>query len=115
MQRRFPLLVVGVLAFLVASGLLARFLSTEGRERDAIADLLRKRTHGQVKIIRLDSETAYSIGDDTGWTRVVWARGETARPVVQCARVRRSGGPIGARHVQILGLRPPLSDNEGSC
>ena len=115
MQRRFPLLVLGVLAFLAASFILARFLSTEGRERDAIADLLKQRSHGPVKIIRLDSDTHYSIGTDEGWTRVVWARDVHARPIVQCVRVRRTGGPITVREVKLLRLRPPLANNEGRC
>ena len=115
MQRRFLWLALGAPVFLVVSILLARFLTTEGRERDAISDLLHERTNGPVKIIRLDSETAYSIGTDEGWTRVVWARSDNARPVVQCVRVRRSGGPIGTRSVHVLTLKPPLADNEGSC
>ncbi|HWI23075.1 MAG TPA: hypothetical protein VNT22_10730 [Baekduia sp.] len=115
MQRRFPLLVAAVIVFIAVAVLLARFLSVEGQERDAIASLLKQRTHGPVKIIRLDSATAYSIGTDEGWTRVVWAPTAKAEPVVQCVRVRRHGGPLTARAVKLLSLRPPLSDNEGSC
>jgi hypothetical protein len=114
-HRRFLLLALGALVFLAASFVLARFLATEGRERDAISDLLSKRSHGPVKIIRLDSDTAYSIGTDEGWSRVVWAPSVHARPVVQCVRVRRSGGPFSARKVTLLRLRPPLADSEGSC
>ena len=115
MQRRFLLPVLGVLSFVVVSIALARFLTTEGKERDAISELLQERTNGPVKIIRLDSETAYSIGTDEGWSRVVWARDDRARPVVQCVRVRRSGGPIGTRSVSLLELKPPLTDSQGSC
>ena len=114
-QRRLPLLVLGVLVFLAASFVLGRFLSTEGRERDAISDLLKQRSHGPVKIIRLDSDTQYSIGTDEGWTRVVWASSVHARPIVQCVRVRRQGGPFSLRQVKLLRLRQPLANNEGNC
>jgi len=114
-QRRLPLLALGLLAFLAASLFLGRFLSTEGRERDAISDLLKQRSNGPVKIIRLDSDTSYSFGTTEGWTRVVWARDVNTPPVVQCVRVRRQGGPISQREVKLLRLRPPLANSEGSC
>jgi len=114
-QRRLPLLALGVLAFIAASVVLGRFLSTEGRERDAISDLLKKRSNGPVKIIRLDSDTSYSFGSAEGWTRVVWSRDVNAAPVVQCVRVRREGGPFTQREVKLLRLRPPLTNSEGSC
>jgi hypothetical protein len=109
------MLALGALVFLAASFFLARFLSTEGRERDAISDLLKQRSHGPVKIIRLDSHTSYSLGNAEGWTRVVWARDVHARPIVQCVRVRRTGGPFSKRNVRLLRLRPPLANNEGHC
>lgn len=115
MQRRFLLLALGALVFLVASFVLARFLSTEGQERDAISDLLKQRSQGPVKIIRLDSDTAYTLGSAEGWTRVVWAPDVNAQPIVQCVRVRRTGGPLTKRDVTLLRLRPPLANNEGSC
>jgi hypothetical protein len=114
-QRRLPLIAAAVIVFVAVAVLLARFLSVEGQERDAVAALLKQRTHGPVKIIRLDSETAYSIGTDEGWSRVVWAPTAQAEPIVQCIRVRRDGGPLTARTVKLLSLRPPLSNNEGSC
>lgn len=114
-QRRFLWLVLGALVFIVLSVMLARFLATEGRERDAVTALLTKRNNGPVKIIRFDSETAYSIGDDEGWTRVVWAPDVNAPPIVQCVLVRRTGGLFSAREVRLLRLRPPLADSEGSC
>jgi hypothetical protein len=109
------MLALGALVFLAASFFRAQFLATEGRERDEIADLLKQRSHGPVKIIRLDSDTSYSFGTKEGWSRVVWAPTVKARPIVQCVRVRRSGGPIGKRTVTLLRLRPPLANNEGNC
>ncbi len=44
--RRIVLIVVGVLAFLAISGLLARFLSTENVERDADLALVQAETAG---------------------------------------------------------------------
>jgi hypothetical protein len=68
-----------------------------------------------VKIARLDSGTAYSLGTSEGWSRVVWVRGVDARPVVQCIRVRRHGSLVTGRSVSLLRLSAPLADNEGSC
>jgi len=46
MRRRLPLIIVAVLGFLVLSGLLARYLSTEGRERTELLEVLRAQTAG---------------------------------------------------------------------
>lgn len=73
---------------------------------------------GEVRIVRVDSDTAYSLGDREGWTRVVWARetgGETTRPVVQCVRVRRNRSPLTGRSVSLLRLTAPLPRNEDPC
>jgi hypothetical protein len=70
---------------------------------------------GAVKIARLDSGTAYTLGTSTGTSRVVWVRGVTSRPVVQCVVVRRQGGPLTGRSVSLLRLSAPLADNEDSC
>lgn len=69
----------------------------------------------QVKIVRLDSGTAYSLGRAEGWTRVVWVPDVHARPLVQCVRVRRNGSPVTGRSVSLLAVSAPLRDNEGSC
>jgi hypothetical protein len=70
---------------------------------------------GGVRIARLDSQTAYSLGTDEGWSRVVWIASADARPVVQCVRVRRHGSPLTGRSVSLLRLTAPLADNEDSC
>jgi hypothetical protein len=70
---------------------------------------------GAVKIARLDSGTSYSLGRSEGWSRVVWVRGVDGRPVVQCVRVLRKGGPLTGRSVSLLRLTAPLADNEDSC
>jgi hypothetical protein len=71
------------------------------------------RRHGAVKILRLDSNTAYSLSGATGKTRVAWTvLGQL--PVVQCVDVRRSGNFLSGIHVQLIGLSAPI-DNEGIC
>jgi hypothetical protein len=75
----------------------------------------RVRGGGKVKIARLDSGTAYTLGTSTGTTRVVWVHGVESRPIVQCVVVRRDGGPLTDRSVSLLRLIAPLADNEGSC
>lgn len=150
--RRRRLLVVAVpvlVVFLAVSFVVARFLTTENRERDLVTELLRAEARGDaaavlhrlhacdaacatrvravvprvtgpgaVKVIRLDSATAYSLGTSEGWTRVVWARqvdGATTRPVVQCVRVRRNRSPLTGRSVSLLRLTAPLARNEDPC
>ena len=115
MRRRAPLIAAVVLAFLALSFALARWLAVENAERDAIVDLLKQRSGGSVQIVRLDSDTAYSLGNAEGWSRVVWTRDEDAVPVVQCVRVRREGNPLTGRSVSLLRLSAPLRDSEGSC
>ena len=51
-MRRLPLIVVGVIAFLAISLLLARYLTTENRERDAIYALLVAQARGDVGAMR---------------------------------------------------------------
>jgi hypothetical protein len=152
LARRRRLLLISVPAavvFLAISFAVARFLTTEGRERDAVYALVRAEAAGDeravlrrlagcdaacaaavhgflprladgrrpaaVKIARIDSATAYSLGRAEGWTRVVWVRDPKARPVVQCVRVRRNGSPLTGRSVSLLRVRAPLADNEGPC
>jgi hypothetical protein len=70
---------------------------------------------GGVKIARLDSGTAYSLGTKAGWSRVVWVADVHARPVVQCVLVRRSGNPLTGRSIRLQRLSAPLANNEDSC
>ena len=115
MRRRAPLIAAAVLAFLAISFVLARWLSVENDERDAIVALLEKRSGGPVDIVRLDSGTSYTLGTAEGWTRVVWTSEAHDTTVVQCVRVRRKGNPLTGRSVSLLRLSAPLRDREGSC
>jgi hypothetical protein len=149
LARRRRLLAIAVpvaIVFVALSFVVARFLTTENRERSRIYEVLRAeaagdparvlahldacdaacatrvraftpklRGAGAVKIARLDSRTSYSLGDDTGFSRVVWVAGVDARPVVQCVLVRRHGSPLTGRSVSLLRLTAPLADNEDPC
>ena len=115
MRRRAPLIAVAVLAFLAISFALARWLAVENDERDAIVELLEKRSGGPIDIVRLDSETSHTLGTAEGWSRVVWTREGRDDTIVQCVRVRRDGNPLTGRSVTLLRLSAPLRDREGSC
>ncbi|MCW2982593.1 MAG: hypothetical protein JWR63_163 [Conexibacter sp.] len=99
-----------------APGVLARLHGCDAACAAKVRAFLPKVTGaGTVKIARLDSGTSYTLGDATGLTRVVWVHGVDSRPLVQCVRVRRHGGPLTGRSVSLLALSAPLADNEGSC
>lgn len=51
-MRHLPLIVVGVIVFLAVSFLLARYLTTENRERDAIYALLVDQARGDARAMR---------------------------------------------------------------
>jgi hypothetical protein len=139
---------VAVLLFLLISGVLARFLSTENLERDADLALIeaqargdagamlrrldgcsrrpacvatvranaanpRLRRAGAVKILSLESATAYSLTGSSGRTRLAWTVIGTL-PVVQCVDVRRGGNLLTGISVKLLALSAPIQ-NEAGC
>ncbi len=145
MRRRVPLIALALVAFLVVSLGLARWLSTESTERDAIHRLLEaeargdaramlRRLHGcdracravvvrsayalrrrgAVKIVNLESDTAYAVGSATGETRVVWASLQQGLTEVQCVLVRRDGNALAGRSVTLLRISAPI-DRQASC
>jgi hypothetical protein len=73
----------------------------------------RLRRAGAVKILQLESPTAYSLFGATGKTRLAWTVIGT-KPVVQCVEVRRSGNFLSGVHVQLLSLSGPIA-GEGKC
>jgi hypothetical protein len=80
---------------------------------NARADATRLRRAGAVKILLLQSHTAYSLTGATGRTRVAWT--VIGRlPVVQCVLVRRTGNALTGLSVTLLDLSPPIS-NTGTC
>jgi hypothetical protein len=71
------------------------------------------RRPGAVKIISLESPTAYSLFGAAGKTRLAWTVIGTL-PVVQCVDVRRTGNFLDGIHVQLIGLSAPIA-GEGIC
>ncbi len=71
------------------------------------------RRAGAVKLLQLESTTAYSPFGATGKTRVAWTVIGTL-PVVQCVDVRRTGNFLTGIHVQLLSVSAPIA-GEGVC
>lgn len=77
------------------------------------ADARSLRRRGPVKILDLQSSTAYSLVGATGSTRVAWTViGQL--PVVQCLRLRRSGDVLTGVSVTLLAVSPRISST-GVC
>lgn len=115
-MRRVPVIVV-VLVFLVASLLLARFLSFEGAERRAIIERLAQQPRaggGEVEVLRVDSDTAYTLGPSRGPTRVAWRLAASDETFVQCLDVQRTGSVLSARRIIVHGVSEPIG-LESSC
>lgn len=68
---------------------------------------------GSVKILNLESPTAYSLTGATGKTRFAWTVIGTL-PVVQCIEVRRTGNFLAGIHLRLLSISPPIA-GEGEC
>jgi hypothetical protein len=73
----------------------------------------RLRRDGAVKILQLESHTAYALFGATGKTRLAWTVIGT-EPVVQCVEVKRTGNFLSGIHVHLLSLSTPIS-GEGKC
>ncbi len=71
------------------------------------------RRTGKVSVIRFDQPSRYALASRTATMRVVWRAGDEL-PVVQCARVRRDGNPVGGFDVTVLTLGDPI-DREAAC
>jgi hypothetical protein len=71
------------------------------------------RRPGSVKILSLTSHSAYSLTGATAPTRVAWT--VIGRlPIVQCAKVERTGNFLTGVSVAVLSLSKPIP-NEGDC
>lgn len=79
----------------------------------ANASNLRLRRHGAVKILQIESPTAYSLTGARGKSRLAWTVIGTL-PVVQCVDVRRSGNFLTGIHLQLLSVSAPIP-NENDC
>ncbi len=68
---------------------------------------------GAIKILDLESPTAYSLSGASGRTRLAWTViGEL--PVVQCIEVDRGGNFLTGITVTLVSLSTPIN-NEGDC
>jgi len=73
----------------------------------------RLRGPGEVRIVRLDSDTSHSLSGATGHTRVVWMT-PGRLTTVQCVLVRRSGTPLSGQSVTLLSLSAPIG-RQAAC
>ncbi|HMD56673.1 MAG TPA: hypothetical protein VKG82_04315 [Solirubrobacteraceae bacterium] len=73
----------------------------------------RLRRSGAIKILQLESKTAYALTGTTGETRLAWTVIGTL-PVVQCIKVQRSGSFLSGVKVRLLALSAPIG-NEAGC
>jgi hypothetical protein len=117
--RRLVLITLAALAFLAVSFELALVLAAEGKERAAILAALERQARaqgreGEVKILRLDSSTRFSLSTTTGTSRVAWATLDPRGPtVVQCARVRRTWSFTSGAVVTLERLSAPIGLEAG--
>jgi hypothetical protein len=135
---RAAALVLGVLAFLAVSALLARWLSTENAERDKVEALLAAQARGDAAgmlreldgcdggcaaQVRANAQRLRRAGDvqivayESGTSHSL--TGDTAPTrvvwrtpdtltVVQCVGVRRTGNPVSGLDVDLLDLGAPI-------
>jgi hypothetical protein len=137
-RLRIALISAGVVAFLVLSGLLARFLAVENVERDAVLGLLRAQARGDApamlamlracspdcqRTVRADAATLRGPGSvtilnsrsNTAYS-LTGATGETRvawkiprrLPIVQCVLLRRGGSVVSGLSVTLLSLSAPI-------
>jgi hypothetical protein len=71
------------------------------------------RRSGAVKILQIESPTAYSLTGATGKSRLAWTVIGTL-PVVQCVEVRRTGNFLTGIHLALVSVSAPIP-NENDC
>ena len=87
------------------------------RRESACAQTTRERVRrlerpGSEQLLSYTPSTRLALTRKVGTGRVAWRAG-TARPVVQCVRVRREG-PLTGGSVELLSVSAPIA-NDGSC
>jgi len=135
---RILLIGVGVVVFLVVSGLLARFLAVENVERHDVLTLLQAEAAGDatamsaqlhgcsascLAVVRSDAAKLRGVGSvkflayQSATSHALTGRTGQARvawklgdrlPDVQCVTVRRSGNPVSGISVMLLAIGPPI-------
>lgn len=79
------------------------------------ANAARLRVDGRVKILLLESHSAYTLSSTTGVSRVAWTDiDHPTRTAVQCITVRKSWSLIHGARVQLRRIGPRIGD-EASC
>jgi hypothetical protein len=81
---------------------------------EVAANARRLRRAGTVKILSLQSATAYHLGTTTGRTRTAWAVVDRNGPaVVQCITVSRRWGVLSGTSVTLRRLSAPIPPESG--
>jgi hypothetical protein len=142
--KRLVVIVVGVLAFLAASAIVARWLSADTDERGQVVELLRAQSHGDVDgmlrwlscrdpaciaVVRANARRLRGHGEvkiplyQSGTAHAVRSKTKPTRVVwftpgrlttVQCVLVRRTGNVFAGLSVTLVRLSAPIG-RESSC
>jgi hypothetical protein len=110
--KRVALIVLGVLLFLVISGLLARFFSAENVERSDELALVEAETRGDAASVVANIHGCAASAQCVALAKANAKR--LRRAVVQCVKVRRSGNFLTGINVTVQALSAPIA-NEGVC
>jgi hypothetical protein len=79
------------------------------------ANAAKLRVTGRVKILLLESKSAYTLTSTTGTSRVAWTDiDHPSRTAVQCITVRKSWSLVHGARVQLRRIGPRIGD-EDSC
>jgi len=143
--RRVALIVLGVIVFLVISGILARWLSLENAERSDILALLQAQARGDApamlaKLDGCDARCRTIVHADartlrrSGAVLILARQSQTAYalssrtaetriaweagnrlPVVQCVTVRRTGNVITGLTLHLLAIGPAVHPTTADC
>jgi hypothetical protein len=141
--RRKLLIAAAAVAFLAVSAVVARWLSTDNAERDAVVQLLRDQARGDAAamlrrldcrdpgcaaLARANARRLRSPGEieiaryDSGTAHALGSRTKPTRVVwtapgrlttVQCVLVRRTGNPLGGTSVTLLRVSAPIGRESG--
>jgi hypothetical protein len=143
-HRRWVAVAAGIVAFLVISALLARWLGTENAERDAVLSVLQAQARGDAaamlseidcgdeacrRQVQANAQRLKAPGDvtivriDSGTSHALTSKTGQTRVVwitpgrlttVQCVLVGRSGTPLSGQSVTLLNLSAPIG-REAAC
>lgn len=143
-HRRWAVVVVAVVLFLVVSALLSRWLGTENAEREAVLDVLQAQARGDANRmlrdidcqddacaarVRANARELRAPGDvtivriDSATSHALTSRTGQTRVVwitpgrlttVQCVLVKRTGTPLSGQSVTLRDLSAPIG-RQAAC